>query len=135
MHFGGGAFVIHTLLHSRPRADQNLRPIFQSVATWCSDDGRMKFQANSGLVAIGTISDGTSSIDVEVTVDIGACHIYVYLPAFTEDGIPVHDPSLDLEEWTFHSNGGDWFVVEVVKSTYYEKGDKITFYVQNDTVE
>ena len=129
---GGFVLITHVVLHSRIKPDQNLRPVFQSDATWYSDDNRLIFQTGDGP-GIGIFDDGVHPFNVKISVDVSGYYVYVYLPAFTEDGTSVHDPSLDLEEWTFQSKGEDWFSVEVVKSTYYEEGSIITFYLQKDT--
>ena len=119
----------------RPSLVQNLRPFFQSDDIWCSQDGKITFQANQGLVAKGIIYDGASPVDVEVTTDISAYYVFVYIPTQMEDGTPIHDPALNLEEWEYRGKGEDWFTVEVVKSTYYKTGDMITFYMQKDQTE
>ena len=128
----GAITLFYRLMHIRPLPYENLRPIFQSDEVWCSEDAKIQFRANHGLAAEGIICDGTSNIKVEVTVDIDAYCVFVYVPAYLDDGTPIHDPSLDLEEWEYRSKGEDWFVVEVIKSTYYKSGDMITFYMQKD---
>lgn len=130
--FWGAVPIFKCLISLRPWPFQNLHPFFQSDEIWCSEDGKVIFQANNGLAAKGTIFDGGSQVNVEVTTDISGYYVFVYIPAQTEDGTSVHDPALNLEEWQFYDKGEDWFVVEVVQSTYYKTGSMITFYIQNN---
>ncbi len=131
----GIVFTVYLLAHLRPRADWKIKPILDSDETWYSQDGRIIFQAKNGYAAEGTIIDNDQTIDVKVSADISGHYVSVYLPSFSEDGTPLHDPELNLEEWTFHSKGEDWFTVEVVKSTYYEEGSTITFYMQKENAD
>lgn len=126
----GIVFTIYLSNHLRPKDDWNLKPVLKSDATWYSQDGRIIFQAKNGYAAEGTIIDVDQTFDVKVSADMSGYYVCVYLPSFSEDGVPLEDPELYLEEWTFHSKGEDWFIVEVVESTYYEKGAQLTFYMQ-----
>lgn len=104
------------------------RPCDQPNTNWATEDGTISFSIDENGNGTGKIVIDGETIDI----DIGfgpATQIYIS-PLENVDGDHVYGYS--IEYWTGDSYRSDRFTATVEKTTYFEVGEKLTFYRIDD---
>lgn len=95
-------------------------PVRQSFTKWASEDGRIVFETDANGAGFGTMVVEGESLDIYFATGFGDIGVYV----ITEEGRTEL-----IEMWAGYFYRADRFVAVVSdKTTYYEKGERITFY-------
>lgn len=101
-----------------------LRPCDNPGTQWASEDGDISFHINERTLGEGVMYNSGHSINICVIFDM-AVGIYVYDSANVSD-TAAEGPIYEIWEGNYTSDHS--FVATVIKSTYFDVGDKIEFH-------
>ena len=107
-------------------------PFVNRQTAWESDDGKITFYVPEEGGGIGTMQIGDKSIDIIVGYTICGTEVSIWDASARDNGFPQN-----LHYETLHGihYGKKKFVAKVDETTFFKKGQKITFYrVDNSTV-
>lgn len=106
-----------------PPAISARNPLYREYTKWTSTDGKIRFSigvsSSSFTESTGVIYAEDEEIHIRLIPVVYSFTIYVY--SADEEWNPAY------EEWNLTNISENEFVVKVVKTTFFTKGDKITF--------
>ena len=106
------------------------RPSDQPDTEWISEDGSIKFYVDENQHATGSMNIKGTEIPFIFSGEIGGERIWVYAIE-AKDRLGLY-PEEEYETWRGNFKRKDKFTVTVEKTTYFEVGQKITFYRVDD---
>ena len=106
------------------------RPSEQPGTDWISEDGSIKFYVDENLYATGSMNIKDTEIPFIFSGEIRGERIHIY--AIEAKGREGWYPEERYETWRGNFKRKDKFTVTVEKTTYFEVGEKITFYRVDD---
>lgn len=106
------------------------RPCDQPYSEWISEDGQITFSIDENGAGIGNLTIDEETMEIYIAIG-PAAEIHVYPLEVVEDN---RITEMYIEYWIGDFWRDDKFTAKIVGTTYFNIGDKITFYrVNNDT--
>ena len=106
---------------------QGRRPNDQPNTSWVSEDGTIHLYVDENHRGRGTLLRDGEEIPFIFSSDSGVC-LYFYTPE--GENLPGYGPNSDytIGIWECKYPRGDHFTATVVQTTYFEVGQKLSFY-------
>lgn len=104
-------------------------PCYQPDTEWISEDGNIVIQVDSNKQATGSLWVEDKKIDFIFTT--AGPSIYMFMPE-AKDRLGLY-PEEQYEYWIGEFKRDDQFTATVVETTFFTKGDTITFYRVDST--
>ena len=112
------------------------RPCDQSNTKWISEDGQIYFWTDEHNYVSGEMLIGDETIDIYVGIgpatEINIHPLENVTPYDGKIGTGFHVTGEAVEHWIGDFDYNDQFTATVKRTTYFNVGDKITFYRVDD---
>ena len=106
------------------------RPTSQANTKWKSEDGSIVFSVDNNNLATGEMIIDNETIEFCLSTDFGIDMYLFPIDVLNEDG-PI-DTSDRYELWICSYKSKEKFVAKVEETTFFNIGDKITFYRESE---